>query len=112
MLQHEWNKASNRHGVLSHDVRRPTLDEKSELRTTIRICKAFGTHFDIGIDFLDKDAIAPMSMILLAVELDDVSLLDQLVSEGHPADGLPNYFGMSTLAFPRTSKRKVRSIGH
>ncbi|MGB5245485.1 MAG: ankyrin repeat domain-containing protein, partial [Woeseia sp.] len=43
------------------------------------------------------DAVEELNILLLAIELDDPEILDQLVSEGLSFDGLPNSYGVSSL---------------
>ena len=101
LLVDQWNKASLRDDFITQEseFRRPTEDEAKELRKTIRRCKIAGTHFNLGTDLLEGDDELIISTILLAVELNDPVVLEELVSEGHSADGLPNDYGTTTLAF-------------
>jgi ankyrin repeat protein len=81
-----------------HVQRKPTAEESNRLRNAIRICRYFTSEFDLTDNLFGEDEVwGTASLINLAVELDDISLLDQLVSEGHSKDGLPNSLGISTL---------------
>ncbi len=101
LLVDQWNKANLRDDFMTQELefRRPTVDELKELRKTIRRCKIAGTHFNLGTDLLEGDDEIIISTILLAVELNDPVILEELVSDGHSADGLPNDYGTTTLAF-------------
>ncbi len=98
VLEVEWGRATVLRESDDHVQRKPTAEEASDLRTTIRICKHFTDEFDLTGNMLGEDEVwGTATLINLAVELDDVSLLDQLVSEGHSVNGLPNSLDISTL---------------
>ncbi len=99
-LEREWfANSGGRDGFYDPVAVQPSPEEKASLRATIDQCKANGTHFKVRAGPAEEDATATISLMLLAVALDEPEILDQLVSEGHAADGLPNYFGSSTLSF-------------
>lgn len=100
-LQSAWEMATV--GRIGDDERpiRPTADEARALRALIQRCKRVRPRFDL-VDNLKRNDVqvwGKSNVFLLAVEVDDVSLLNELVSEGHSYDGLPNTFGVSTLYF-------------
>ncbi len=99
VLEHEWGRATSLRVSLDGVLRRPTTEEARELRTVIGRCKSIRRQFNLTNDLMDDEVWGTATVILLAVELDDVSLLDQLVSEGHSYTGLPNSLGVSTLYF-------------
>jgi hypothetical protein len=79
-------------------VERPTVEEARELRTVLNRCKSITPEFDLT-GGLDGGVWGTATIALLAVELDDVEFLDELVAEGHAASGLPNSLGATTLYF-------------
>ena len=79
-------------------VRRPTADEAKKIRAVIDRCKSVRTEFDLR-GGPDDEVWGTATIALLAVELDDAEVLDQLVAEGHAASGLPNSLGQTTLSF-------------
>ena len=98
VLEVEWGRATVLRESDDYVQRKPTAEEASDLRTTIRVCRRFTSEFDLTSNMLGEDEVwGTATLINLAVELDNVSLLDQLVSEGHSADGLPNSLDISTL---------------
>jgi len=99
-LEREWRTNSGaRESVLDLVARQPSADEKKELRETIGRCKADHTHFQFDDGYSSGELTISISVMLLAAALDEAEILDQLVADGHSADGLPNYFGTSTLSF-------------
>ena len=100
ILEVEWGRATSLRERDDHIQRKPTAEEADELRTSLQICKHFTSEFDLTSEYLGEDEVwGTATVINLAVELDDVLLLDRLVSEGHPVDGLPNSLNISTVYF-------------
>jgi len=98
VLLAEWGRATVLRESDDHVIHRPTAEQASELRTAIQICKHFTSEFDLTSNIIGEgEAWGTASILNLAVELDDVSFLDQLASEGHSVDGLPNTLNISTL---------------
>lgn len=98
MLEHQWVLGALR--ADDSDLRRDMTDEEErDLRRVIRRCESVRTQFDLNDSLMEQGPWATVTVIDLAVDLDDPSLLEQLVAEGHPIDGLPNGLGMSTLHF-------------
>jgi hypothetical protein len=96
MLEHQWVLGALRGDDL--DVRRQmTVEEERDLRRVIRRCESVRTEFDLTGGLMEQGAWATVTVIDLAVDLNDPKLLEQLVAEGHPIDGLPNSLDMSTL---------------
>lgn len=97
ILRLEWGSAMTR---FDRDFaeRRPTQEELDRLRNAIRACSRFSVQFDLIGNILNEGEVYGTATTLnLAVELNDVEVLDKLVSNGHSADGLPNAFGASSL---------------
>ncbi|NOX69463.1 MAG: ankyrin repeat domain-containing protein [Gammaproteobacteria bacterium] len=95
----EWGLATLGRENDMNVQRKPTAVEARKLRRIIGLCKSLRTEFELT-DFLsDNKGLGTESVISLAVELDDISLLSQLVSEGHSINGLPNSFGISPIYF-------------
>ena len=100
VLEVEWGRATSLRENDDHVQRKPTAEEADELRTSIQVCKHFTSEFNLTSEYLGEDEVwGTATIINLAVELDDVSLLDQMVSEGHSADGLSNSLNISTVYF-------------
>ena len=97
-LEHHWYRASSRTSD-ENTPRRPTQDEADQLRTAIRVCRPFTTRFDLVDPLSDGEVYGSITLITLAVELDDPDLLASLVAKGHSVDGLPNWGGITTLQF-------------
>ena len=95
----EWGFATLSRENDTHVQRRPSAVEARKLRRTIGICKSLRTEFELTDILSDNEVWGTASVITLAVELNDVSLLNQLVSEGHSIDGLPNSLGISPIYF-------------
>ena len=96
-LRLEWGSAMTRYDNNLAE-RRPTQKELGRLRNVIRVCSRFSTQFDLIGDIVNEGEVYGSATTLnLAVELDDVELLEELVSNGHSADGLPNSYGVSSL---------------
>lgn len=94
-----WGTMTASRFDVNNEPKRPTADEADALRKLIQRCKDVRPQFDLiaTIGPGEGGVWGSANVLLLAVELDDVSLLDQLISEGHAYDGLPNSFGVSTL---------------
>lgn len=95
----EWGRASSVRISFERIPRRPSQDEADLLRTAIRVCKPFTSRFDLVDRLSDDEVYGSISLITLAVELDDPELLAKLVAKGHPIDGLPNWADITTLQF-------------
>ena len=98
-LRVEWGRASSLRISDDNVPHRPSQEEVDQLRTAIRVCKPFTSRFDL-VDILSDDEVyGSISLITLAVELDDPELLAKLVAKGHPINGLPNWADITTLQF-------------
>lgn len=98
MLEVEWGRATVLRESYNNVLRKPTPEEASELRATINTCKHFTSEFDLTGGPGGADEVwGTATLINLAVELDDVLVLDELVSDGHSVSGLPNSLDISTL---------------
>ncbi len=98
-LEGEWGRASVLRVSDDRVPRRPTAEEADQLRTAIKVCRPFTSRFDLIAELTGGGVIGSISLITLAVELDDPELLESLVSDGHPIDGLPNFADLTTLQF-------------
>ena len=98
-LQVEWGELIVGRFDRDENPIKPTADEEGALRNLIERCKKVRPEFDLvdTLDLVDGEVWGRSNILLLAIQLDDATLLDQLVSEGHSYDGLPNSFGISTL---------------
>ena len=98
-LQLEWGELAVGRFDRHENPTMPTAKEADTLRNLIQRCKKVRPEFDLvdTLNLVDGETWGRSNILLLAVQLDDASLLDQLVSEGHTYDGLPNSFGISTL---------------
>ena len=98
-LQLEWGQLTAGRFDKDENPIKPTADEANALRTLIRRCKKVRPEFDLvdTLNLVDGEVWGRSNILLLAIQLDDTALLDQLVSDGYSNDGLPNSFGISTL---------------
>lgn len=71
-------------------------DAQATVRALVERCRFVSEEFLVYTS-LEDDSELTASLLLLAAQLNDPALLDQLVSEGHSADGLPNTFNFTTL---------------
>ena len=78
-------------------ARRLTAEEEADVRAILRRCRSVREEFTVFTPVVGDGPAATASVILLAAELNDAAILDELVSEGHPFDGLPNSEGTTTL---------------
>ena len=106
-LNIEFQRASTLRAGRDGTIRRPTSDESNTLRQVVENCEADLVTFSLSDSLSKGEPWGSATTILLAVELDDADLLDSLVSKGHPANGLPNDLGLSTLHF--ATYRKAES---
>ena len=95
----EWGSATSLRISDDRIPRRPLQEEADQLRTAIGVCKPFTSRFDLVDRLSDDEIYGSISLITLAVELDDPELLAKFVAKGHPIDGLPNWSDITTLQF-------------
>lgn len=108
-LRTQWGMATSLRMSLEGVPRRPTQEEANHLRTAIRVCEPFTSRFDLVDRLSDDEVYGSISLITLAVELDDPEVLADLVAKGHPIDGLPNWADVTTLHFA-ASRRAEHSF--
>lgn len=96
MLEHQWVLGAL-HADDSDVRRQMTNEEERDLRRVIRRCESVRTEFDLTGGLMEQGAWGTVTVIDLAVDLNDSKLLGQLLAKGHPIDGLPNSLEMSTL---------------